>query len=447
MPVGGNSSIVVVDQKEIGEVIGPHGVERMPFGMVELSFTADLMGFLMPVMDDGDFATQGIIDIEPADRKRDRLRLMGLGQSQFEGRNQIAVQIQARDFRNFFGRALVRHGKGRGQFRGQFRLGVNRIERAAKQQGGIEEGAFGLHDTNYNRFALMMAKDDLLREASQALEQAGVEDARREARLLLCWATGRDLGGLLSLDDVEPAQELRFAEALKRRLEREPLAFITGETGFWTLDLETGRDTLIPRADSEALIEALLDVCPDRNEPISILDLGTGTGCLLLAALSEYPQARGVGVDLSPQAAALARRNAIRTGLRKRSVFLAGSWADALNARFDVVLSNPPYIETGDLAGLMPEVLQYEPARALDGGTDGLDAYRILCAALPTLLVPGGYGILEMGIGQIDAVSALGVSSGLRDVAHRADLGGIERALVLQSDARGRIVTKNRWLD
>lgn len=280
----------------------------------------------------------------------------------------------------------------------------------------------------------MMAKDDLLREASQALELVGIEDARREARLLLCWATGRDLGGLLSLDSVEPVQESRFAGALKRRLDREPLAFITGETGFWTLDLETGRDTLIPRADSEALIEALLDVCPDRNAPLSILDLGTGTGCLLLAALSEYPQATGVGVDLSPQAAALARRNAIRTGLAKRSAFLAGSWAEALTGRFDVVLSNPPYIESGDLAGLMPEVVQYEPARALDGGVDGLDAYRILCAALPGLLVPGGYAILEMGIGQIDAVSALGTASGLRDVAHKADLGGIERALVLQSD-------------
>lgn len=140
----GNSGIVVVNQKEIGEVVGSHGIERMAFGVVELAFAADLMGFLMAVMDNGDFAAQGIIDVEAADRKRDRLRLMGLGQTQPEGRNQIAVQIQARDFRNFFGRALVRHGKGRGQFRGQFRLGVNGIERAAKQQGGIEEGAFGL---------------------------------------------------------------------------------------------------------------------------------------------------------------------------------------------------------------------------------------------------------------------------------------------------------------
>ncbi|MEN3165979.1 peptide chain release factor N(5)-glutamine methyltransferase [Gluconobacter sp. OJB] len=281
----------------------------------------------------------------------------------------------------------------------------------------------------------MMAKDDLLREASQALEQAGIEDARREARLLMCWATGRDLGGLLSLDSVDTSQQLRFAEALTRRLDREPLAFITGETGFWTLDLETGRDTLIPRADSEALIEALLDARPDREAPLSILDLGTGTGCLLLAALSEYPQATGVGVDLSPQAAALARRNSVRTGLEERSVFLAGSWAEALNARFDIVLSNPPYIETGDLSGLMPEVVHYEPARALDGGADGLEAYRILCAALPGLLVPGGHAILEMGIGQIDAVSALGVQNGLQDVGHQKDLGGVERALVLQSPA------------
>lgn len=279
----------------------------------------------------------------------------------------------------------------------------------------------------------MMAKDDLLREASQALERAGIEDARREARLLLCWATGRDLGGLLSLDGIDAGQAARFAEALKRRLEREPMAFITGEAGFWTLDLETGRDTLIPRADSEALIEALLEICPDRDAPLSILDLGTGTGCLLLAALSEYPQAKGVGVDLSLHAAILARRNSIRTGLGKRSAFLAGSWADALSGRFDIVLSNPPYIETGDLVGLMPEVVRYEPARALDGGADGLEAYRILCAALPELLVPGGYAILEMGIGQIDAVSALGQANGLREVARRADLGGVGRALVLQS--------------
>ena len=281
----------------------------------------------------------------------------------------------------------------------------------------------------------MMAKDDLLREASQALERVGIEDARREARLLLCWATGRDLGGLLSLDGVDDVQQIRFADALRRRLNREPLAFITGETGFWTLDLETGRDTLIPRADSEALIEALLDIHPDRDAPLSILDLGTGTGCLLLAALSEYPQATGVGVDLSPQAAALARRNSVRTGLGPRSVFFAGSWAEALNARFDIVLSNPPYIETGDLSDLMPEVVRYEPARALDGGADGLEAYRILCAALPDLLVPGGHAIFEMGIGQIDDVSALGVQNGLRDVGRRRDLGGVERALVLHLPA------------
>ncbi|MBF0861200.1 peptide chain release factor N(5)-glutamine methyltransferase [Gluconobacter kanchanaburiensis] len=278
----------------------------------------------------------------------------------------------------------------------------------------------------------MMAKDDLLREASEALEQAGIEDARREARLLLGWATDRDLGGLLSLDNVCPEQALRFSDGLKRRLKREPLAFITGETGFWTLDLETGRDTLIPRADSESLIEAALNVQPDRNAPLSILDLGTGTGCLLLAALSEYPHATGLGVDLAPEAAALARRNSIRTGLSERCFFMAGNWTDSLHGRFDIVLSNPPYIETGDLAGLMPEVVSYEPARALDGGADGLDAYRILCGLLPGILVPEGYAILEMGIGQIDAVSALGASNGLREVARRTDLGGVERALVLQ---------------
>ncbi|MDP3315278.1 MAG: HemK/PrmC family methyltransferase, partial [Devosia sp.] len=159
--------------------------------------------------------------------------------------------------------------------------------------------------------------------------------------------------------------------------------------------------------------------------------LGTGTGCLLLAVLAERPDAWGVGIDLSPAAAALASRNARANALAGRAAFLAGDWATALAGRFDLVLSNPPYIPTADMAGLMPEVAAHEPARALDGGTDGLDAYRRITAALPELLAPGGMAVLELGIGQDASVPALAQAAGLRTVALRPDLGGVPRALVL----------------
>ncbi|MFT8364708.1 MAG: protein-(glutamine-N5) methyltransferase, release factor-specific, partial [Gluconobacter cerinus] len=172
----------------------------------------------------------------------------------------------------------------------------------------------------------MTAKDDILQRAAVVLQQAGLEDPRREARLLLSWATYRDLAGLFALNVLSEDEANRFEAAVQRRASREPLAFITGETGFWTLDVFTSPETLIPRGDSEALIEALLIVRPDKAEALSMLDLGTGTGCLLLSALSEYSRAWGVGVDLAPGAALLAPRNAVRNGHEKSRAFLAGYW-------------------------------------------------------------------------------------------------------------------------
>jgi release factor glutamine methyltransferase len=166
-----------------------------------------------------------------------------------------------------------------------------------------------------------------------------------------------------------------------------------------------------------------------------VLDLGTGTGCLLLAVLAERPQAFGVGVDLVPGAAALAAGNAARNGLADRAAFLAGDWAASLSGRFDLVLSNPPYIESAAIAGLMPEVARHEPRSALDGGADGLAAYRHLAAILPGLLAPGGAAVLELGAGQRRAVEALARGAGLVPSACRMDLGGVERALVLRAGA------------
>ncbi|TCI00108.1 peptide chain release factor N(5)-glutamine methyltransferase [Roseococcus sp. SYP-B2431] len=270
----------------------------------------------------------------------------------------------------------------------------------------------------------------LLCQGGRALREAGIADSRREARLLLAHALDSSTEALLRDPGAEVAPEAagRFRSLLTRRAGREPVAQITGHAGFWTLDLEVGPQTLVPRADSEALIEALLGtgIVPRR-----ILDLGTGTGCLLLAALAEFPGAHGVGIDLIPDAAALASRNAARNGLEDRGSFLAGRWAEAISGRFDVILSNPPYIESGAIAGLMPEVSRHEPASALDGGPDGLDAYRTILSQLPRLLTPAGIAVLELGEGQGPAVSALAESAGLRVLGGHEDLGGITRALLL----------------
>jgi len=269
---------------------------------------------------------------------------------------------------------------------------------------------------------------DLLRSAAAQLAAAGIDSASLEARLLLAHALGVDRTTLIDRrQQVDPAA---FNALLARRLTHEPLAFITGRQGFWTLDLQVSPATLIPRADSETLISAAITHC--TQPPERILDLGTGTGCLLLAALVEFPNAFGIGVDLNPAAAALAARNAQEAGLGHRAAFLAGSWATALNATFDLILSNPPYIPEADIADLMPEVAVFEPTTALDGGPDGLAAYRQLAQALPELLTPEGLAILELGAGQADDVTVITARQGLARVALAADLGGIPRALIVK---------------
>lgn len=278
---------------------------------------------------------------------------------------------------------------------------------------------------------------EALCQAGAVLRRAGIAEARMEARLLLGSVAGLDAAALLARrHDPLPAEaDARLRTALARRAGGEPMAHITGRQGFWTLDIMVSPDTLIPRADSEALVEAALEAFPDPARPLRVLDLGTGTGCLLLAVLAERPAAFGLGIDLSPGAAALAAANAVANGLAPRAAFLAGDWADAIAGRFDLVLSNPPYIETAVIPLLAPEVARHEPARALDGGADGLDAYRAITAALPRLLAPGGVAVLELGHwdgqGQGPAVAALGRAAGLAVRGIRADLGGIERALVL----------------
>lgn len=275
-----------------------------------------------------------------------------------------------------------------------------------------------------------MKLSDAVRHGADVLAAAGIADGRREARHVLRLLLG--LEGSALLDPAADIDATRFESLLRRRAMREPMAFLRGREGFWTLDLAVSPATLIPRADSETLIEAALAAMPDRAGVQRVLDLGTGTGALLLAALTEFPAAWGVGVDLAPAAAALARCNAAANGLASRTAFLCGRWAAALAGRFDLVLANPPYIRAADIAALMPEVAAYEPALALDGGADGLDAYRAIVPTLPGLLRPGGVAILELGAGQAGEVGGLAHAVGLAVDSLRRDWGGIERALVLR---------------
>lgn len=272
-------------------------------------------------------------------------------------------------------------------------------------------------------------------QAGQLLRAAAIEAPRQEARLLLAHAMGCRQEDLLRdpRAPVPPEAEARFRRVLAARAGRAPMAYLLGHAGFWTLDLLCTPATLIPRADTEALVEAAIETFPDRGAVRRVLDLGTGTGALLLAALSEFPAAFGIGVDRSPEAAALARANAARNGLAGRAALLTGDWAEALQGRFDLVLSNPPYIESAGIAGLMPEVALHEPVLALDGGADGLNAYRALAGALPRLLASEGRAVLELGAGQRGAVEAIMLGRGIAPLECRQDLGGVTRALVLHA--------------
>jgi release factor glutamine methyltransferase len=218
-----------------------------------------------------------------------------------------------------------------------------------------------------------------------------------------------------------------FEALVARREAGEPVAYITGRRAFWTIELDVGRGVLIPRPETETLIEAALEHFGSTG-PKRILDLGTGPGTLLLSALAEWPSATGLGVDRSEEALAIASRNAERLGLADRAAFTPGDWADGLSERFDLILCNPPYVEKG--ASLPRDVADWEPHEALFAGPDGLEHYARLAPEIPRLLAPGGIACFEMGAGQSEAVSALFAARGLA-VSARADLAGIPRCLVL----------------
>lgn len=264
--------------------------------------------------------------------------------------------------------------------------------------------------------------------ATQTLS-ASSETPRLDAELLMAHSLtiSREAMLLGQLDREEPAH---FAALVDRRARHEPIAYITGVREFWTMSLTVTPDVLIPRPDSETLIEAAIASFA-RRAPSAILDLGTGSGALLLAALSVWDQAHGLGIDASPAALRVAADNAARLGLATRATFQLGDWGAGLVRQFDLILCNPPYVETG--AQLSEDVVGHEPAAALFAGADGLDDYRRLVPQLPGLLATGGIVALEIGAGQAASVTALADAAGLR--AHCFDdLGGRNRCLVLRRD-------------
>ncbi|TVS00918.1 MAG: peptide chain release factor N(5)-glutamine methyltransferase, partial [Rhodospirillales bacterium] len=270
-----------------------------------------------------------------------------------------------------------------------------------------------------------------LHTAAGALRQAGIPSARLEARLLLCHVLGIDMAMAIGHPErrLDAAGQVGFEALVLERSRRRPLAQILGEREFWSLRFHVTSDVLVPRPESETLVEAVLDRVRDRSRPVRIVDLGTGSGCLLLALLSELPAASGVGVDRSWPALRVAQDNANRLGLARRAQFVQGDWTAPFTGRFDVIVANPPYIPTDVLATLEPEVARYEPRQALDGGADGLAAYRALIPGSAAILGDHGMVAVEVGAGQAEAVAVLMRDHGLTGTATRADLAGVPRCV------------------
>lgn len=277
-------------------------------------------------------------------------------------------------------------------------------------------------------------------EAVARLTEAGVESPRRDARLLLGAALRLDAGGVLAARDrlLDDAERAAFEALLRRRLAREPVSRILGRREFWSLEFALSPSTLDPRPESETLIEALLDRIEDRERAYRVLDLGIGSGCLLLALLSELPRASGLGVDISPEAVAAARTNAERLGFATRAAFAVGDWGAGLAAEsFDILLCNPPYIAEAEWPELAPEVAGYEPRTALLAGEDGLAAYTRLGPEAARLLVPGGLAAFEIGAGQAETAAHRIAAGGLTLLEIRHDLAGHPRCLLFGKGRRG----------
>jgi len=273
-----------------------------------------------------------------------------------------------------------------------------------------------------------------LQSAVGRLHAAGIDTARLDARLLLGEVLNLETADLVAHPErpLAAAEGERFHGLIERRCQHQPVSQLLARREFWGLSFRVTADTLTPRPETETLVEQALARIPDRTRALRLLDLGTGTGCLLLALLHELPQATGLAIDRSPAALAVAQVNAAALGLAARAEFRLGDWLDGLSERFDLIVSNPPYIGTSELEQLAAEVARHEPHLALDGGRDGLDCYRAIARGLGRCLRPDGRLLLEIGAGQADSVAAIFAAAGFACAGRHDDLAGLPRCLVLQ---------------
>ena len=287
----------------------------------------------------------------------------------------------------------------------------------------------------------------LYSEGRFALERANIPNAALDARVLLQEATHRRWAKLFDDEDeiAAPGEINAFNEMIAKRIARTPVAYIAGHKEFWSLDFKVTAATLIPRPESEHIIERALKLVP-KSASGRALDLGTGSGCLIISLLRERPGLAGLGVDLSSEALDVARINAMRLGVAGRCSFAVSDWASAVTGRFDIVIANPPYLSKAELAVAEPELREHEPALALCPGTDDLAAYRAIAEALPKVLTPGGWAVVEIGAGQAQAVAEILRSAGLDSIGISPDLAGLPRVVCARNpiDDKGLSAPKKR---
>jgi release factor glutamine methyltransferase len=280
----------------------------------------------------------------------------------------------------------------------------------------------------------LKTRAEALRDLRRTFTEAGFETAALDARLLLLDALGISATDLITQPDapLKPEQADTLAAFTRRRLNHEPVARIVGAREFWGLPFRLSPETLVPRPDTETLVETALDLLADRQAPLRIVDFGTGSGCILVALLHELPQATGLGVDLSFGALVTARANANDNRVGNRCHFAMSHWADAVSGSFDLIVSNPPYIVSEVIPTLDAEVREHDPALALDGGPDGLEPYRVILREAGRLLAPQGLLVVEIGYDQADALVSLAGLSGLEILRIAHDLSGNPRCVAMK---------------
>ncbi len=278
--------------------------------------------------------------------------------------------------------------------------------------------------------------ETVLRAVRRQFDAAGIDTPALDARILIRAATGLDdVAMIADAGQAVPENQKTLIDAwVVRRVAGEPVSRILGEKEFYGRVYKVTPATLDPRPDTEILIDRALDWARGQNRPLRILDLGTGTGCILITLLAALPEATGLGVDINHDAVAVSRENAVKHGVETRSRFVAGSWFDPVaGERFDLIVSNPPYIPRADIESLAPEVRNHDPILALAGGIDGLDPYKIIFPALKNHLLPGGMALLELGFGQAESIARLVDDSDVFMSRITPDLGGIPRVVEISN--------------